>query len=660
MNKAALVAFFFLALLLAACGGSGSTGPATGISGTVFAPAGGDVVGTVVVACYKGNCEDERSQAIALSQSGASAPYRFDDLENASYGLGALKDINGNGTCDAEDAVGVVDAYQTPPAKVDIRLTACTAGGGNVSISGTLTAPAGGDVLGSVVVACYQNNCQDQRSQQVTVTQSGSSAPYSVSGLESGVSYGLLAFKDVNNNGEVNLGEGDYLAQAGPVTAPARNVAITLQGGGGGGGNPAGGAVFPDLAEGTNGDAPILLSDANSTLHLLYTAITADSSGVHPVRYGTCSAGCSSQAGWTFVTVGDVGFWGGHGQLALDDSRPRVLYFEREDLDDDGQFVYASCDADCSNAANWTRETLQVPVAVGYQLGDTPYFALAPDGTPAFVYIARGGTTYAYRSGGRWNATTLDEGALFNVSLAFTSTSQARIVFQYTSEDDESHLAYLECSDKTCQDYTFNNLPVTLGYYANSVLRLTAGDAPRILHYSGETLQYLWCNAACADAPSWSATDLGTKAGDGEDGIDLVLDSGGKPHISYGDTSETFSLYYGFCSAGCESAKPSWQLGLLVEDSDDVRPEPPLPSCNPGDAPGSYWYADNLPSLTLTNGEPSFAYRVDNLQGCGGKLVATGPSIVRFSNVTPTAVQAGHDSSRASLQRLKDKKGNIR
>ena len=671
MNKAAFVLFsIFLVALLAACGGAGGSEPSPALSGTVFAPPGGDVSGTVVAACYQGNCDDERSQTVAITQSGASAPYRFDGLEKAAYGLGAVKDVNGNGEVDVGDYGVLLDAYQTPPAKVDLKLEVLAdndGGGGNIGISGTLTAPAGGDIKGSVVVACYQNNCQDQRSHSVTITQSGSSAPYSVDGLEGGVSYSLLAYKDVNGNKNISLDDGDYLAQAGPVTAPAQNVAITLQSNGGGGEPATGGAVFPDLADGTNGDGPLLLSDTRGTLHLLYTAITADDSGVQPVRYGTCSAGCSGQAGWTFVTVGDVGFWGGYGQVALDaDGHPRVLYFNREDLDDDGRFVYASCDDGCTSPANWTRESLSVPTAVGYQLGNSPYFALAPDGTPAFVYIARQGTYYAYRGGSSWKATRLDEGGLFDVSLTFTSASKPRLTFHYTSVDNESYLAYLECRDKTCQDYDFDNLPATLGYRTTTVLRLNADDAPRALHYTGETLQYLWCNTACTKAANWSATGLGTKAGYGEDGIDLVLDGAGRPHISYGDSADTFSLYYGFCSAACESAKPNWQVGLLVEASDDVRPEPPLPTCNPGETPGSYWYADNAPSLTLNGGQPSFAYRVDNLQGCGDKLVGEGPSIVRFSNASPTASRVkigGTDAlDRAHLQLYKTtfQKGNTR
>ena len=552
-------------------------------------------------------------------------------------------------------------------------LSACGGSGPSApasGLSGTVFAPSGGDVMGTTVIACLPlgDDACDPQSKTTDITRSGPSAPYSFDGLEAG-SYIVVAFKDGNGNAQAD--DGDFYGESSSVTPPATGVNVTMQvvgeggsggggGGGGGGGNPppTGGAVFPDLAEGTNGDAPILLSDAVGTRHLLYTAITADSSGIYPVRYGTCSADCSSQAGWVFVTVGDVGFWGGHAQFALDEGRPRVLYFNSETVDDDGRFVYTSCDDTCTNPANWTSETLDVPRPVSYQLDDTPYFALAPDGTPAFVYVTQSGTYYAYRSGGRWEATRLDEGGLFNVSLAFTSASQPRMVFHYTVEktveeagEDITHVAYLECSNKTCQDYAFANLPATAGYRTNAVLRLNAGDAPRILNYAGETLQYLWCDAACADAARWSVTPLGTAKGYGEDGIDLVLDGAGRPHISYGDDF-TIDLLYGFCSAACESGNPSWRLGLLVESSDAVTMDvaPPLPNCGSGQTPFSYWYAGNVPSVTLNGGEPNFAYQVRSLQGCDGKLVGEGPSIVRFSNAPPTIE---NENAHASLEPLR-------
>ena len=571
-----------------------------------------------------------------------------------------------------------------------LLLSACGGSGGPEpasGLSGAVFAPAGGDVSGTTVIACFpvKDQCDQQKSRTTQITKGGSSASYRIDGLEAS-SYIVVAYKDANDNRQQD--DGDFYGESPPVTPPAANIKVTMQvigadgGGGGGGGNPnpAGGAVFPDFADGTNGEGPVLLSGAGGTLHLLYSAITQGDSGVYPVRYGTCASNCSTEAGWSFVTVGDAGLFGGYGQLALDGSgRPRVLYFAREDTDEDGQFIYAGCDADCANPANWTKETPNVPRPVGYLLDNTPYFALAPDGTPAFVYITQDGTYYAYRDGTRWTATKLSEGSLFNPSLAFTRASQPRMMFHYTSEDDESHLAYLECRDKTCQDYASGDLPNTVGYYANAVLRLNAGGAPRVLYYSGETLEYLWCNAACVDAASWSVTNLGTEAGVGEDGIDLVLDGAGQPHISYGDDFSA-DLFYSFCSAACESASPTWQLGLLVESSDEVEMDvaPPLPNCGASQRPTSFWYAGNVPSMTLNGGQPSFTYRVDNLQGCDGKLVAEGPSIVRFSNATPTAAQANHDQAgynrashhqadydAAGLERVRplqrtEEKGNVR
>ncbi len=81
------------------------------------------------------------------------------------------------------------------------------------TISGTVTAPQGGSIAGTAVLACVgttaQNaNCSDPASQSGQITATGSSGGYSFSKL-TGVSYILIAGKDVNNNQKIDAG--DYL-----------------------------------------------------------------------------------------------------------------------------------------------------------------------------------------------------------------------------------------------------------------------------------------------------------------------------------------------------------------------------------------------------------------------------------------------------------------
>lgn len=113
-------------------------------------------------------------------------------------------------------------------------LAACGTATPPDGIGGTLTAPPGGDVGGSAVLACYSQACDpsDGYSKAVTVSQSGASAPYTFTGLRPGA-YTIIALKDANGSG--SLDTGDYLGvysadnqNATPVTPPAGNINIQM------------------------------------------------------------------------------------------------------------------------------------------------------------------------------------------------------------------------------------------------------------------------------------------------------------------------------------------------------------------------------------------------------------------------------------------------
>lgn len=84
--------------------------------------------------------------------------------------------------------------------------------GGGGTISGTVSAPAGGNVSNARVAACVVNgtsaDCNAAGSKIITITASGSSASFSITGLVDGNSYGVFAAKDVDGNGA--LSNGDY------------------------------------------------------------------------------------------------------------------------------------------------------------------------------------------------------------------------------------------------------------------------------------------------------------------------------------------------------------------------------------------------------------------------------------------------------------------
>lgn len=101
------------------------------IRGTVFAPRGADVQGTVVVACFvaSGRCDDTspHSRAVRIDSRGPSAAYAIRDLQAGRYYLVALKDQNRNGREDPEDwtgdhGSGGLVAVRPPAEGIDIQM----------------------------------------------------------------------------------------------------------------------------------------------------------------------------------------------------------------------------------------------------------------------------------------------------------------------------------------------------------------------------------------------------------------------------------------------------------------------------------------------------------------------------------------------------------
>lgn len=98
-------------------------------------------------------------------------------------------------------------------------------GGGNggtdtpTAISGRLSVPQGQSAGGVQVRACYGQDCADSRSKQVSTDSSGN---YSLTGLQK-VRYKVLAFKDLDGDGEIGYGDLSG-GLADPVTPPAQGI----------------------------------------------------------------------------------------------------------------------------------------------------------------------------------------------------------------------------------------------------------------------------------------------------------------------------------------------------------------------------------------------------------------------------------------------------
>jgi Carboxypeptidase regulatory-like domain len=117
-------------ILLLVCSAFAQTLPqgVMAISGKVYAPAGKDIAGTVVVACFVqgSGCDESKSKSYNITESGDSASFTLNDLTRETYLLFASKDTNGN-DIDFEDgdfyALYGTDGNVVPPARgLELRL----------------------------------------------------------------------------------------------------------------------------------------------------------------------------------------------------------------------------------------------------------------------------------------------------------------------------------------------------------------------------------------------------------------------------------------------------------------------------------------------------------------------------------------------------------
>ncbi len=110
--------------------------------------------------------------------------------------------------------------------------TAQTLTQGVIALSGTVYAPDGEDIAGTIIVACVVqgSDCDESKTKTFEIMQSGASASFNITGLTRDT-YLLFASKNVNNN-DAPFEDGDFYAlyaTDGNVTPPSRNIELRLE-----------------------------------------------------------------------------------------------------------------------------------------------------------------------------------------------------------------------------------------------------------------------------------------------------------------------------------------------------------------------------------------------------------------------------------------------
>jgi hypothetical protein len=409
---------------------------------------------------------------------------------------------------------------------------------------------------------------------------------------------------------------------------------------------------------------PHIAIDAAGGVHAVYAANAADDQGRRPAYYAYCPSDCNSTGHFSTVALGD-GL--GDAQIQLTAAgQPRLLLAAQPTSTATIEHQFWSCDSNCLQAASWSK-TVVVEAGTPFFPSDsenTQSLALDPQGRPRFVFqsndvgsgIALGGAYLASCDSGcssasQWRLSQLDESQWKNSALAIDPQGLPRIAYSMMQAAEPYAVPvinYLECATRDCASgvsRTTLEITTTDGTLSTATfaMRLTTGGAPRIALYSGtgeggqlaaNQLQYLSCDAASCTSQQpgqWRVLDLGLPATQGQEGVDLTLDSQNRPRIALRVPVPVDELAYAWCDTQCETNAQGWQHKLLpsakaaeAEMGLPARmgcPEclPPIPPC-----PNAYWQAGFWPSITLDrNGNPVIAYEMQLQAGGGACSVGT-------------------------------------
>lgn len=358
----------------------------------------------------------------------------------------------------------------------------------------------------------------------------------------------------------------------------------------------------------------------------VHTAFYTDQS----IYYAYCPADCGNPANWSETPIVDAGSsydWLDHPSLALDaGSHPRMMWY----IDPD--YYYAECNANCTNAANWTA--VQVPVASQSYIYPRSgrYFALDTQGHPRFAcygYASDDENVYrgfAYTTcdgncttASNWHSTLIDLGDYVHApQLVFNADDQPRIMGINMDVNLVYNLVYLGCDANCTQsgNWQFTTL-YEVGEFGNFSFRLDSQGRPRLAYYnespSDPMMYYAWSDSNEFSSAGWYIYGQNLPSSD-QRTVDLVIDSQDRPRVAF--ASDEDNLDYAECTADCESAGSTWQL-QHVETGDELDISDPIPA-GPG-CLSSKWALRGYPSLALDAADqPSVSYYARHEKLCLG------------------------------------------
>jgi hypothetical protein len=395
----------------------------------------------------------------------------------------------------------------------------------------------------------------------------------------------------------------------------------------GGTGNEASQFFLP-TTEPDNTAAPRIELDAAGGIHALYPAYAGGGA-----YYAYCAADCAASEDVKVVylpTDGTVA----NAMLALTaEGKPRVL------LSAYSEAIYASCDEDCTDDANWSAGVILDHGSDKEITGEA--LALDPDGHPHFsihTYRALFGigqlppkTEYAScyaadcTQADAWEYAPLSNQIWEDAQLKFDAEGKAHLGFVADVMEDlvvtARISAYAECAGNCATEEDWPSIGLA-NAYANDTevvsikpsvsLALTSDGKPRLLAFAvsdtGEkNLDYFECDENCTTDGFLGSVlsnhpDVGT-------GIDLALDDQDRPRFVH---TLDYNIVLAYCDdLPCAAPDAQWDL-TMVEAGGNIPKDNIFlyPNCYVG-----AWFLHS-PSLALTaDGAPRVGYQARDISG---------------------------------------------
>ncbi|HHY54481.1 MAG TPA: hypothetical protein GYA08_03500 [Chloroflexi bacterium] len=402
--------------------------------------------------------------------------------------------------------------------------------------------------------------------------------------------------------------------------------------------------------------------DPAGGVHVAFTPQAgASQAPTRPAYYAYCATNCTTSSAFTILQLGDGVDYASLALDPL--GRPRLLLRIPAQSGAIFIFQYWMCDSNCLARDQWRSGAIGYTYArpIGWVEPFIHAFALDQAGRPRFIYYDNGadhedahrGVFYAScdsdcTDAAQWRELRLlDDPHARDFDLAFGPDGQPRMVYAtYNSDELTQPVVYVECNQQCHLVESWSTIlladtvSASVSHFAVFALEVDSEGKPRVALYTGtgaggslstNTLYYLTCDAAaCAQAQAWSALNLGFSETHGEEGVDLALDAQNRPRLAYhAPMGAGFGLQYAWCDSDCAMSAQGWRTQKM-EASEEVNAEMPIPpwsgcafpQCNPPIPPCtvSTWDSGLRPALALdAAGNPRIAFDAHHEQGgaCG-------------------------------------------